>query len=211
MLNNNEIKDTRTLEALGGRKVTTKKKAFLFDDAPPIRITYDTVPSVQQWRAQFEENQPVVYDEKAGNIPPPPPLNQPVVYDERTGNIPPPPPLNQPIVYDERAGNIPPPPLLQQEPAPVQPPLDANGKPVKYNFDYDSKLTEEDLVGKGERDDGVVRQLEDRVRDEGERGGRQEERGGVREGGDEVQQGGEEEGEAKESGGEEGRGRGGRG
>ena len=192
MLNNNEIKDTRTLEALGGRKVTTKKKAFLFDDAPPIRITYDTVPSVQQWRAQFEENQPVVYDEKAGNIPPPPPLNQPVVYDKRTGNIPPPPPL-------------------QQEPAPVQPPLDANGKPVKYNFDYDSKLTEEDLVGKGERDDGVVRQLEDRVRDEGERGGRQEERGGVREGGDEVQQGGEEEGEAKESGGEEGRGRGGRG
>ena len=192
MLNNNEIKDTRTLEALGGRKVTTKKKAFLFDDAPPIRITYDTVPSVQQWRAQFEENQPVVYDEKAGNIPPPPPLNQPIVYDKRTGNIPPPPPL-------------------QQEPAPVQPPLDANGKPVKYNFDYDSKLTEEDLVGKGERDDGVVRQLEDRVRDEGERGGRQEERGGVREGGDEVQQGGEEEGEAKESGGEEGRGRGGRG
>ena len=192
MLNNNEIRDTRTLEALGGRKVTTKKKTFLFDDAPPIRITYDTVPSVQQWRAQFEENQPVVYDEKAGNIPPPPPLNQPVVYDERTGNIPPPPPL-------------------QQEPAPVQPPLDANGKPVKYNFDYDSKLTEEDLVGKGERDDGVVRQLEDRVRDEGERGGRQEERGGVREGGDEVQQGGEEEGEAKESGGEEGRGRGGRG
>ena len=191
MLNNNEIKDTRTLEALGGRKVTTKKKAFLFDDAPPIRITYDTVPSVQQWRAQFEENQPVVYDEKAGNIPPPPPLNQPVVYDERTGNIPPPPPL-------------------QKEPAPVQPPLDANGNPVKYNFDYDSKLTEEDLVRKGERDDGIVRQLEDRVRDEGKRGGRQEERGGVREGGDEVQQG-EEEGEAKESGGEEGRGRGGRG
>ncbi|OAO12146.1 hypothetical protein AV274_6196 [Blastocystis sp. ATCC 50177/Nand II] len=45
MLNNNEIKDIRTLDALGGRKKTQKRKAFLFDDMPPIRIHYDTFGS----------------------------------------------------------------------------------------------------------------------------------------------------------------------
>lgn len=145
MLNNNEIKDSRTLDALGGRKKTQKRKAFLFDDMPPIRIHYDTVPSAQEWRAQFEENQPVVYDEATGNIPPPPPMptSQPIVYDEKMGNIPPPPPLtstSHPTPY-----NAPPTP---SQAAPMEQTEQTEQKPpIKYNFDYDSKLTEEDLVG----------------------------------------------------------------
>ena len=145
MLNNNEIKDSRTLDALGRRKKTQKRKAFLFDDMPPIRIHYDTVPSAQEWRAQFEENQPVVYDEATGNIPPPPPMptSQPIVYDEKMGNIPPPPPLtstSHPTPY-----NTPPTP---SQAAPMEQTEQTEQKPpIKYNFDYDSKLTEEDLVG----------------------------------------------------------------
>ena len=142
MLNNNEIKDSRTLDALGGRKKTQKRKAFLFDDMPPIRIHYDTVPSVQEWRAQYDENKPVVYDETTGNIPPPPPMiptSQPIVYDEKMGNIPPPPPL--PSTSHPTANNTPPAPSQTEEAA-------TTSTPIKYNFDYDSKLTEEDLVEK---------------------------------------------------------------
>ena len=104
--------------ASGNKKVTSKKNAYYMNSYPSINITYDTVPTPEQWQASLNNTSPVVYNENMGNIPPPPPVGSgPIVYNESTSNIPPPPPSDQP----------------------TQP-------PIKYNFDYESKLTEEDLV-----------------------------------------------------------------
>ena len=125
--------------ASGNKKVTSKKNAYYMNSYPSINITYDTVPTPEQWQASLNNTSPVVYNENMGNIPPPPPVGSgPVVYNESTSNIPPPPPIGSgPVVYNESMGNIPPPP----------PPSDQPTQPsIKYNFDYESKLTEEDLV-----------------------------------------------------------------
>ena len=125
--------------ASGNKKVTSKKNAYYMNSYPSINITYDTVPTPEQWQASLNNTAPVVYNENMGNIPPPPPVGSgPVVYNESTSNIPPPPPVGSgPVVYNESMGNIPPPPPPSDQP--TQP-------PIKYNFDYESKLTEEDLV-----------------------------------------------------------------
>ena len=105
--------------ASGNKKVTSKKNAYYMNSYPSINITYDTVPTPEQWQASLNNTAPVVYNESTSNIPPPPPVGSgPVVYNESMGNIPPPPPPSD---------------------QPTQP-------PIKYNFDYESKLTEEDLV-----------------------------------------------------------------
>ena len=124
--------------ASGNKKVTSKKNAYYMNSYPSMNITYDTVPTPEQWQASLNNTAPVVYNENMGNIPPPPPVGSgPVVYNESTSNIPPPPPVGSgPVVYNESTSNIPPPPPSDQ---PTQP-------PIKYNFDYESKLTEEDLV-----------------------------------------------------------------
>ena len=105
--------------ASGNKKVTSKKNAYYMNSYPSRNITYDTVLTPEQWQASVDNTSPVVYNENMGNIPPPPPVGSgPVVYSESMGNIPPPPPPSD---------------------QPTQP-------PIKYNFDYESKLTEEDLV-----------------------------------------------------------------
>ena len=153
---------------------------------------------------------PIVYDEKTGNIPPPPPM----VYNEATGNIPPP-----PIVYDEKAGNIPPPPPMEHDdqagviPPPPPPTTGIDSitttsqitatvphtpataattatPPIHYNFDYESKLTEEDLV-LPLLPSPLVRQLEDCLRDQAHRGGPGEAGEAVRPGRHEVRPRGE--------------------
>ena len=104
--------------ASGNKKVTSKKNAYYMNSYPSINITYDTVPTPEQWQAGLNNTAPVVYNENMGIIPPPPPVGSgPVVYNESTSNIPPPPPSDQ-----------------------------STQPPIKYNFDYESKLTEEDLV-----------------------------------------------------------------
>lgn len=144
------------------RKPVSKKNSYAaYFDRPPIQIAYDTVRPYP--------TQPIVYN---GVIPPPPPLpmsiqvpgqstmtsstssygtfygapygtqltpaeagtsNGPVIYDASKGNIPPPPPLPEdtPEVTDKAENSESP----QQE-----------EKPIKYNFDYESTMTEEDLV-----------------------------------------------------------------
>lgn len=150
------------------RRRMSKKNAYLSADRPAITIQYDRIdgntmpyptlyggtPFLYQpagmgmpvmynaATGNIPPPPPIVYDEKTGNIPPPPPI----VYDEKTGNIPPPPP----IVYDEKTDNIPPPPpIAHDEKTDNLPPPPTNTEttpPIKYNFDYESKLTEEDLV-----------------------------------------------------------------
>ena len=125
--------------ASGNKKVTSKKNAYYMNSYPSINITYDTVPTPEQWQASLNNTSPVVYNENMGNIPPPPPVGSgPIVYNDSTSNIPPPPPVGSgPVVYNESMGNIPPPPPPSDQPTQL---------PIKYNFDYESKLTEEDLV-----------------------------------------------------------------
>ena len=145
--------------ASGNKKVTSKKNAYYMNSYPSINITYDTVPTPEQWQASLNNTAPVVYNENMGNIPPPPPVGSgPVVYNESTSNIPPPPPIGSgPVVYNESTSNIPPPPPIGSGPVvynenmgnipPPPPPSDQTTQPpIKYNFDYESKLTEEDLV-----------------------------------------------------------------
>lgn len=62
----------------------------------------------------------------------------PIVYDASKGNIPPPPPLPGNVTESTSTATA-----TTSESS--QPPL-ADSQPIKYNFDYESTMTEEDLV-----------------------------------------------------------------
>lgn len=133
---------------MDGRKMSNKKISSYLDSAPSFKITYDTVPTQEQWQASLYNNAPVVYDPN-GDVPPPPPVGS-MRVDSISPSIPPPPPPvgSGPLVYDPLTGNIPPPPpsVGSEETASTDTPIAPPKETVKYNFDYESKLTEEDLV-----------------------------------------------------------------
>lgn len=135
---------------MDGRRMSNKRISSYLDSAPSFKITYDTVPTQEQWQASLYNNAPVVYDPN-GNVPPPPPVGS-MRVDSVSPSIPPPPPVGSgPLVYDPLTGNIPPPPpSVGSEETPSTDTSTAPPKEtIKYNFDYESKLTEEDLVGFG--------------------------------------------------------------
>ena len=196
------------MSGVSDRRRISKKNAYLSADRPAITIQYDRIdgntmpyPTLYGGTPFLYQpmgmGMPVMYNAATGNIPPPPPI----VYDEKTGNIPPPPP----IVYDEKTGNIPPPPPLEHDdkagviPPPPPPTTEVDSTataattttpPIHYNFDYESKLTEEDLV-LPLLPSPLVRQLEDGLRDQAHRGGPGEAGEAVRPGRHEVRPRGE--------------------
>ena len=144
------------------RKPAPKKNSYAaYFDRPPIQIAYDTIRPYP--------SQPVVYN---GAIPPPPPLpmsiqvpaqstmTSPTTSYGTSYGAPYAPPLtsptagtgNGPVIYDASKGNIPPPPPLPEDaPEAADKPDNTTSpqheeQPIKYNFDYESTMTEEDLV-----------------------------------------------------------------
>ena len=167
---------------VGSQRTLSKKNAYLYAERDPIRINYDTVPSVEEWRAMVAPELPAPTGEYAAPapgeyVPPPPPL--PGQYSASSGGdpasatgeyIPPPPPLydydtsyvdptilmrnkqkNEAQITKENAGTR---EIGTKKEGEVETSETESKKAestpleqqVKYNFDYESKLTEEDLV-----------------------------------------------------------------
>ena len=130
-------------------KSVPKKAKYFVSDLAPIKIEYDTVPSMEEWHATLRYREAM---ENAAIAPPPPPLESSVTsqsspYQVQPGEyVPPPPPMKSgeggmyfdPVLImrnDQKASET----KEAEEPAEQK-------EAIKYNFDYESKLTEEDLV-----------------------------------------------------------------